>query len=237
MTSDTNRKRGSGIIAGIIIVVIGALFLADNILEVEAVSIIFDYWPVALVVWGAWLFVSSGFRSRVLPLAFILVGVGLTLSNIGIIPELGWGVFWPAILILIGTMILFGSMRARRSHRHSIAAESSSTGTIESVTVMGEARETAPPEGYSGGEKTVVMGSAHIDLRNATLTQRPVTLNITVVMGEAKLRLPQDWAVRADNTTVAGETKDTRTHKPDAAGAPDLIITGTVLMGSLQIEN
>ncbi len=50
-----NGKRKDALIWGIILIAIGALFLLDNInLNIDVWHILSNYWPVILIVWGAW---------------------------------------------------------------------------------------------------------------------------------------------------------------------------------------
>ena len=58
------------------------------------------------------------------------------------------------------------------------------------------------------------MGNAHIDLREASIQEKPAVLELNVVMGEIKLRAPRDWNIRVDDDTVMGDTKDERATRP-----------------------
>ena len=50
-----NGKRKDALIWGIILIAIGALFLLDNInIDIDIWHILSNYWPVILILWGAW---------------------------------------------------------------------------------------------------------------------------------------------------------------------------------------
>jgi hypothetical protein len=55
-------------------------------------------------------------------------------------------------------------------------------------------------------------------------------------MGQVNIRVPSDWSVAINNSTIMGESKDERRGAPSSTDA-DLTITGTVVMGSLKIED
>ena len=68
--------------------------------------------------------------------------------------------------------------------------------------------------------------------------KKPATLEVTVVMGEMKLRVPGEWNLRLENDTIMGETKDERLVRETGGEAQtDLVIKGSVVMGSLKIED
>ena len=56
-------------------------------------------------------------------------------------------------------------------------------------------------------------------------------------MGEIKLKAPRDWNIRVDDDTVMGDTKDERATPHSEESQTDLIIKGSVVMGSLKIED
>ena len=80
------------------------------------------------------------------------------------------------------------------------------------------------------------MGNGTLDMRDATIVDKPATLEVSVVMGEVKVRVPTEWNVRIVNSSQMGDTKDTRGSQNDSDN-PDLIIRGSVTMGSLHITD
>lgn len=82
------------------------------------------------------------------------------------------------------------------------------------------------------------MAESKIDLRDSSMAEKPVALEIYVVMGEMKIQVPREWNVRLDRvTTVMGESKDERMSPDSENTHTDLTLNGTVLMGSLKIED
>ncbi|MDD8027374.1 MAG: DUF5668 domain-containing protein [Acidobacteriota bacterium] len=47
------RRRKDAFIWGLILVVIGAAFLAENFIDINAWEYLWKLWPVILIVWGA----------------------------------------------------------------------------------------------------------------------------------------------------------------------------------------
>ena len=50
-----NSKHRDSLVWGLILVVLGLLFLLDNLdLNVDVWHILSNFWPVVLIAWGAW---------------------------------------------------------------------------------------------------------------------------------------------------------------------------------------
>ena len=81
------------------------------------------------------------------------------------------------------------------------------------------------------------MGEANIDLRESSVQEKPAILELTVVMGEIKLRVPSEWNVRVDDDIIMGELKDERMRRETSDSETDLVIKGSVVMGALKIED
>ncbi len=49
----TEKRRGNALLWGIILIVVGAAFLTENFLDIDAWDYLWKLWPVILVLWGA----------------------------------------------------------------------------------------------------------------------------------------------------------------------------------------
>ena len=56
--------RSSGFWWGIILIIIGGLFLAENLDLISIDVAVRDYWPVLLVIWGLWVLTRTDAGSR-----------------------------------------------------------------------------------------------------------------------------------------------------------------------------
>ena len=141
-----------------------------------------------------------------------------------------------------GVAIILGRGSRKRPQPETVGSPGTSRfttegGEVDAFNIFSSNRENVISGDFRGGQATTVMGSSHVDLRDSAVEDRPATLEVTVVMGEARLRVPRGWNIRFDNTTVMGETKDDRGGSDSHDGTPDLIVTGQVVMGSLKIED
>ena len=248
MTARNSARRsglGGRVFFGVLVIVIGILFLVDKAGIAELDSLL-DWWPSLFILYGAWRLIANRFRSLFLPLLLIFGGVVLQLRELDTADV--FSTIWPAFLIALGVAIVIGGMRSRnRRQRGGSSSHSASTiidvdlgapadaddGTLHAVA---GSQDRIVSGDYYDGSINVVMGNGTLDMRDATIVDRPATLEVSVVMGEVKVRVPTEWNVRIVNSSQMGDTKDTR-RSQNNSDDPDLIIRGSVTMGSLQITN
>ncbi|MEX2598952.1 MAG: hypothetical protein WD533_04770 [Dehalococcoidia bacterium] len=89
---------------------------------------------------------------------------------------------------------------------------------------------------FSEAVVSVLMGGAVIDLRNAGMGTPPRRLDVMSMMGGIEVLVPEDWAVRLDVLPLLGGARDARADAGGNQGAADLIITGKVIMGGLEVR-
>lgn len=245
-------RRLSGSFAfGLVIIALGVLLLLGS-LGVLDTGYVFRWIPSLFILLGVWMLVKSRFQRVGGPILIVVVAALIQIMVLGV----DLGRYWPVILIAIGAAVLINSFRSRGG-RSGDASPDAYTDSPNSVSVFGSERKVAPadqdtinmvsvmgsaaqrivsPE-FRGGRATAVMGEANIDLRESTIQEKPAVLELSVVMGEIKLRVPGDWNVRVDDDTVMGELKDERIPRETRDGQTDLVIKGSIVMGSLKIED
>ena len=220
-------------LAGLILAVVGALLLMTSLGLGEGG--LFKWLPSLFILLGLWALAKNRFRSATGPLIVIGIAVVVQFALLGGIES---EVFWAAALIAIGIAIIFGGTRTRkRIRRAKVDFKPIDSSSINSFSVWGSAKSNVESEDFQGGEVTALMGAASFDLRDAVVINKPARLEISAIMGEVKLRVPAAWKIHIENTTMMGETNDKRRVEHASERAVDLIITGTVLMGSLQIDD
>jgi predicted membrane protein len=113
------------------------------------------------------------------------------------------------------------------------------TDTVHRAAIMGQTRSVSHATAFQGGDLTAIMGQADLDLTQAVVApgDTPV-LNVFVVMGQASVRVPDDWIVDTRAVPALGNVHDIRPDQSgDAAGRPHLVIRGAVTMGQLVVKD
>ena len=84
---------------------------------------------------------------------------------------------------------------------------------------------------------SVLMGGALVDLRHGDPNPRPIRLDVLVVMAGLQVVVPSAWNVRLEADVTMGGIRDMRSGVVDAQRPADIVITGRVLMGGLEIRD
>ena len=244
-------------IIGLIVIGVGVLLLLGslNVIDVD-MGDIFIWIPSLFILLGVFLMVKNRFRRVGGPITMIVIAAIVQFAFLGFLDNVLR--FWPIILIAIGLVIFIKSFGARRGRKSGSGSGAPHQDTPDSVTVLGSARTVAPSDqdsvnavsvmgsaterivsaDFTGGQATAVMGEVRLDLRDCSVAEKPAALEIYVVMGEMKLTIPREWNARLDGVTaVMGEAKDVRARSDSEGSQTDLALSGTVLMGSLKIED
>ena len=253
-------KSGFGrYIIGGVLVILGLLFLLSNagLLPLNLGlggfwGFIGSWWPLILVAVGLVGLIAGGFRFRLWPIILLLLGVGFLLSAQGI---LEWAYIWPALIVLAGLFILL-RRRGRRWERETVAvppsgdgpavilpgntpvAETAGTDGAAWRAVFGNVAERIAAPDFRGGAAEAVFGSVELDLRDAALADGAARLTVSVTFGELKLRVPPHWRVHWQDVKVTlGDSVEQRNQPTPEQAAGELIITGAVTFGRLEITD
>lgn len=223
------------VILGTVLALLGVVFLLDNF-NVLDVSRVISFWPLVFMAGGALkLTQARSSKDYVIGGSLLLVGIAMMLEHMGII-AVRWRDLWPLLLIVIGISVIFKDQWSERSSDGNSTRNYgvSDNGQLSLTTMMSGSQIKIDAKNFQGGEMTVLMAGVELDLRNASM---PVdaTLHIFVVMGGVEIKVPLDWTVLYQGTPVMGGVEDKTVPTPNPAKR--LTITGTVIMGGIEIRN
>ncbi len=258
---DYNHGPGSRVWMALTLMVVGAALLLQR-MGVWMPDWLFN-WPVLLIVIGIFMGFNHGFRGGAWAV-LIIVGGFFLLDDL--IPGASIHRFiWPFFIFAIGIMILIRPHRYDkrnkewqqwRKDRHAARREwkeewknkwsgsigSSPTGSsssedyIDATTVFGGVHKTIVSKDFKGGDITVFMGGAEINLSQADING-VAALDITQVMGGTKLIVPSHWEIRTQMTSVFGNIEDKREQNRVTNPDKVLVIDGTSVFGGIEIRN
>jgi predicted membrane protein len=224
------RRPGLGAaILGIGVVAVGVILLLDNFGVMDAEDV-FAFWPLLLVLIGISHFLRPrGSRRYVAGSIFIFIGLVILLSNFGLIP---FDIFdlWPVLLVILGLSLIVKPFR-----RRGITIDED-TGVFEATAILGGANRRLSAEDFRGGDAMAIMGGCDIDLRDCGSEGGPAEIDTFAFWGGIEIKVPQDWEVQVKGTAIlGGYGDDTRTAAGE--GRKVLVITGTAIMGGVDVKN
>lgn len=112
----------------------------------------------------------------------------------------------------------------------------SSEDFIDATTILGGIHKNILSKNFKGGDITIFMGGAEINLSQADI-QGTASLDITQIMGGTKIIVPPHWEVRSQLTSVFGNIEDKRTNTGFTDPNKVLIIDGSSVFGGIEIRN
>jgi len=200
---------------GIILVILGALFLFDNygLFWFNIHPLIFGWHSIFLLL-GIVLIVNH--KNSLF--GYILLGVGI----IGVLKHsfffnIDFEDFWPLILFALGLWLILSRRERQINHvnftipnNEKTAADSSVFDTIDEVCVFNNVHKTINSANFKGGTITSIFGSVKLDLTSAKLAPGENNLEINNIFGAIKIRVPQDWRVLVNVSSIFGGFEDKR---------------------------
>ena len=213
------------------IVSFGGILLLKNL---EIIN--FDSWNVFWgTVWAAGLIlaglmtISSSRRAslRVWGLLLMTIGVSIGLGTYGVINISVWKIFWPVMLIAIGSMVSVGS----GGHKRSKKSAADGSGNEKVAIFYGE--ESRVKGDYTGGSATAIFGGVELDLRQAKIKDGAV-IDVFTFCGGIDITLPDDVIVENEIRGILGGSEDKT--MPKSSAKKTIILRGECVLGGLEIK-
>lgn len=239
-----NSSTTARLITGIILIVLGGLFLLDNygIIYFSLPRFLF-HWEYILIAIGIYILATSSNKSA----GIILISIGLIFR----FPQ-----FWPLLLVALGVYIILKrnidknlanispkSNDPNQSNSFNSTKDSATdqafNDSIDDVSIFGGGTKSFSSKNFKGGKMTAIFGGSDIHLENCTLAHGRNELDLFVMFGGYDIYVPQDWNIIINVTPIFGGFSDKRMKDPNRVYEDDkvLVIKGMVLFGGGEVKN
>lgn len=227
---------GKRIWAGTILLLTGTFYLLYNFnaLPFAVPAYVFS-WQMLLILLGVYFLYKSIIKG------FILIGIGtyFILPLAGIIQPLDIEKMWPALIILLGIIVLFGSRYNKKNKKKSMVTTSTLNEELFEITAImsGNTRQISSYD-FKGGKITAVMGGIELDLTNCYLSKEGCIIDLDVVMGGISLKISREWNIKSEITPIMSGIEDEGQYSSNVHIDPaaTIILRGTVVMGGIEIK-
>ncbi|MBE0647222.1 MAG: hypothetical protein IH596_05500 [Bacteroidales bacterium] len=233
----TNGRRMKKYALGGVAILAGLVLLGLNTGFIPTTwrSIIFS-WQMLLIVIGL---ISLFSRDSYIPgIILILIGGIFIIPKFGFLPFNIHSLFWPAILIAVGLIVLFKGFKrpgGSRWNRENLVLDD---GYINEETIFGGTKQKVTHQSFKGGKISCIFGGAEVDLTHASLAPGENVLEITAIFGGATVIVPADWKIIVKNSSILGGFEDKRQvirESPDPSRM--LIIKAEAIFGGGEIKS
>ena len=223
------RRINISLIIGLVLVVLGGLFLLDNfdVIYFDVPYWVFR-WQTILIIIGLLILANSDNKTA----GFVLIAIG----------AFGWWPgLWPLVLIGLGFYILYRRKDQTIETDENKRAEFASTGNdyINDTAIFGGGHKRINSENFKGGKLTAVFGGSEIDLYDCKLAEGNNYLDIFAMFGGTDITLPADWNVKIEVLPLFGGFSDKRRKDTNQVPDPErkLIIKGLVIFGGGNLKS
>ncbi|MBE0712794.1 MAG: hypothetical protein IH583_10455 [Candidatus Aminicenantes bacterium] len=226
------RKNQSRIFWGLLLILLGFIFLLDQMGRLDFGDLVGHYWPVVFILIGISILLSNNFQNVGSGIFFILFGAFFLLMRLRVFDQAVWRYLWPLAVISAGLWIL---LRPAWHPDKKKINEMTADDLAISLVLSGTSRKVES-QNFKGGKADVVLGSAEVDFRGARLSGGQATLLLSVVLGSIELTVPHEWQVVIEGTPVLGSMDSRKKTIPDVEKTGTLFIKGSAVLGSIEIK-
>lgn len=226
-------KKFKGVVWGIILVAIGALWCLDVVGLINFTLFFDGWWTLIIIIPSAIdLFTEKDKTGSIIGLA---IGVLLLLAcqniiDFGMILRLAV----PIIILAVGLRMIFKSIFGRRTREKVRKIKMEKPGGLKSYcAIFSGVKPNLDDTVFEGCEATAVFGGVELDLRRAHINE-DVYIEVCCVFGGAKIMLPEGVNVRVAATGMFGGVSDKHGAK-NSDTAATVYIDGMCMFGGTDI--
>ncbi|HET6560122.1 MAG TPA: LiaF domain-containing protein [Prolixibacteraceae bacterium] len=238
---------------GVILICMGVILILEklNLIPDSVVDVLISF-PMLIIVIGSLSYIGGNQRAGVLMM--LAGGIFLLPRFLDDDAErLMRNLTVPLILVAVGIAILF----RQRGHSSPVfpvtepllngptgpsdpGATNFSTNSFDDFVIFGGREVFISSQNFTGGKATSIFGGMEFDLRKATISPNGAVIDCVSVFGGCGFKIPMDWNVRNEVTTLfgaftdkRGETFNERYYDPSKT----IVIKGVSIFGGVEVKH
>lgn len=245
------RNRGDKrLYFGIILIVLGVILILERLnLIPESLADMLISWQMLLIGIGVLSLIGG---NRTAGTILIVIGGTFLIPELITVPHELRRIYFPLILVAIGLAILL-----RRHDKHKFLKGEdpvilnpgdnstnnpgdNSFNTFDDFVIFGGREIFINSQNLAGGKATSIFGGIEFDLRKASLQPGGAVIDCVSVFGGCGFKIPMDWNVRNEVTTIfgaftdkRGETYNDRYYDPSKT----IVIKGISMFGGIEVKH
>jgi len=228
------QKNLSGrIFWGLVLILLGVLFLLDQMGRADFGDLVSGWWPLILVAAGLWQLVSSSFQELAGGLFLIALGAIFQLAKLGILGRNLWHYVWPVLIIGLGLWVLLGAFRRTSAARLSGSKEDN----LDAFAMFAGLDRRIESQNFRGGKATAILGGIELDLTNVRLAEPKAALDLTAIMGGIDIKVPRHIRVELNGNPILGGIENKHNYAPGSGTEQTLSIKATAILGGIDIKD
>lgn len=229
-----NNKVNKRILFGAALIAIGGIWILEQLgIIPHVLRDVLISWQMLLVVIGVFSLFSGNETSGYV---LILIGIFFMVPDLIEVPWKLRRLSWPILLVVLGILLIWRHQRKTPVLKDSGAAE---LDYFDDFVVFGGREIVVNSQNLIGGKSTSIFGGSEYDMRVAKLSPNGAVIDCVSVFGGTGFKIPPDWAVKNEVSTIFGAFTDKRGNViPDRQDlSKTLIVRGFTAFGGIEIKN
>jgi hypothetical protein len=219
---------------GVVLIVFGSLWILERLdILPNSISDMIISWQSLLIVIGIVSLINGKETSGWI---LILIGGLFMVPHMFEIPWELRRLAWPVILVTVGVLMLVRYGKPRKGIPEGGPANMN---YFDDFVIFGGREIVINSQNLVGGRATSIFGGSEYDLRPANLSDNGAVIDCVSIFGGAGFKIPPDWTVKNEITTIFGAFTDKRGSTiPDMNNlSKTLIIRGFTAFGGVEMKN
>lgn len=218
--------------AGLMLMLAGIALTLHQLGVVDAGRVL-AFWPSAIIAWG----IVSLLRrhdpyGRFWGGFWLFVGAWLLLNSLRIVSVPIWALFWPVVLMAVGTGVIIKTLR-RGGVPRPVGSRADHL-----VAVFGETTRRIENRPFEGAYLTSFLGGCRLDLRGATIEAGAAqAVEVFGMLADVRIIVPSHWEVVLEATPILAEMEDRRRPPATRSPPPRLVVRGAIVLGEVTVND
>ena len=221
---------------GVVLIVVGAILILQrlNLIPWDIADLLIS-WQMILIAIGIFSLMGGNRTGGI-----ILIGIGgfFLLPELVDVPREVKRIYWPLILVAIGASLLYRQKGCSREIKE--GPKGKTFDEFDDFVIFGGREIFINSQDFKGGRSTSIFGGIEYDLRKTKLSQQGAVVDCICVFGGTGLKVPMDWNVRNEITTIFGGFTDKRGDTfQQGSFDPEktIVIKGITVFGGVEIKH
>lgn len=235
MEKESSNKR---VLFGLFLIALGGFWILVKL------DLIPEIWDDILISWQM-LLIGIGILSliagnRTTGIILIVIGGFFMVPEIVTIPYEIRRIGWPLLIIGIGIALVVTHQKKRQINPPpSPEPAKREMNFFDDFVIFGGREIFINATTFYGGKITAIFGGAEYDLRQAQLSQNGAVVDCVSIFGGCGFKVPPDWNVKNEVSTVFGAFSDKRgasAHAINTDPEKTLVIKGFSAFGGVEVK-
>ncbi len=221
---------------GIVLIAVGGILILQRLdLIPWGLADLLISWQMLIIAIGVFSFIGG---NRVGGVILMAVGGFFILPELVDVPREIRRIYWPLVLVAIGATLLFRQKGCSRQIKE--GPREKSFDEFDDFVIFGGREIFINSPDLRGGRSTSIFGGIEYDFRKAQLSPQGAVIDCICVFGGTGIKVPLDWNVRNEVTTIFGAFTDKRGDSFQTGNldpSKTIVIKGITVFGGVEIKH